>query len=114
MKKSNILRVLPLAAILILSFIALSGCGKAPDPVPDPKIVVPDHAPTTEIVILHTNDAHGRITGNDTDIIGIDRIAAIRKSIPGSILLDAGDALHGLPIATLSRGADIVRLMNAA
>ena len=69
---------------------------------------------TAEIVLLHTNDTHGRVAGDDTEVIGIDRIAAIHGSMPNSILLDAGDALHGLPIATLLRGADIVALMGAA
>ena len=70
--------------------------------------------PTAEIVIFHTNDTHGRVAGNDSDIIGIDRIAAIRQATPNSILVDAGDTLHGLPIATLSKGADIATLMKAA
>ncbi|MCL2108732.1 MAG: 5'-nucleotidase C-terminal domain-containing protein [Oscillospiraceae bacterium] len=68
----------------------------------------------TEIIILHTNDMHGRVLGDDEGVIGIDRIAALHKNTPDSILLDAGDALHGLPIATLSRGADVAALMAAA
>jgi len=71
-------------------------------------------APTAEIVILHTNDTHGRVVGDDEYIIGIDRIAAIHKSMPNSILVDAGDALHGLPIATINGGMDIAGLMNVA
>ena len=71
-------------------------------------------AATAEIVIFHTNDMHGRVVGNGESIIGIDRIAAIHKSVPNSILVDAGDAVHGLPIATLGRGGDIVSLMNEA
>ena len=67
-----------------------------------------------EVVIFHTNDTHGRVVNDGRSVIGIDRIAAIRKSVPGSILVDAGDALHGLPIATLNKGADIVTLMNEA
>jgi 5'-nucleotidase len=72
------------------------------------------HAPSGSVVILHTNDTHGRVAGNVTDIIGIDRIAAIHKNTPGSLLIDAGDAFHGLPIATLSKGGDIAALMTAA
>ena len=71
-------------------------------------------AQAAEIFIFHTNDMHGRVADNGRDIIGLDRIAAIRKSVPGSIMLDAGDALHGLPAATASKGADIVALMNEA
>jgi 2',3'-cyclic-nucleotide 2'-phosphodiesterase (5'-nucleotidase family) len=71
-------------------------------------------AVTTEIVIFHTNDTHGRVVNDGKSVIGIDRVAAIRKSVPNSILVDAGDAFHGLPIATLSKGADITALMNEA
>ena len=88
--------------LLILVFSLSSGCGNS------------GNESKTEIVILHTNDSHGRVDGDGENIIGIDRIAAIHKSMSGSILVDAGDALHGLPIATLNRGADIVTLMNEA
>ena len=72
------------------------------------------NAPTAEIVILHNNDTHGRVMGNDRDIIGIDRIAAIHKNIPNSLLVDAGDAFHGLPAATLGKGAEIAELITEA
>ncbi|MCL2820991.1 MAG: extracellular solute-binding protein [Oscillospiraceae bacterium] len=68
----------------------------------------------TEITIFHTNDTHGRIVGDGEYIIGIDTIAAIHKNTPDSILVDAGDAFHGLPIATVNGGADIAELMKAA
>ena|GEM_PF-1250659 len=71
-------------------------------------------APTAEIVIFHTNDTHGRVMGNEWDVIGIDRIAAIYKNTPSSILVDAGDAFHGLPTATLGKGADIAEIMTFA
>ncbi|MCL2088394.1 MAG: bifunctional metallophosphatase/5'-nucleotidase [Oscillospiraceae bacterium] len=58
---------------------------------------------------------HGRIVNDEEQgIIGIDRVAALHKSTPNSILIDAGDTLHGLPIATLNRGADVAELMRAA
>jgi len=98
MKKSK--AVLLFAVILALVFTVLPGCS-------NPR-------PTAEIFILHTNDTHGRIIGDGEYIIGIDRVAAIYQNTPNSILLDAGDTLHGLPIATLSRGADVAALMKAA
>lgn len=67
----------------------------------------------SEITILHTNDSHGRVKA-DSSIIGIDTISAIKKSMPNSLLVDAGDTLHGLPFATLNKGADIVNLMKLA
>ena len=66
-----------------------------------------------EITILHTNDTHGRVKG-DSSVIGIDTISAIKKSIQNSLLVDAGDTLHGLPFATMNKGEDIVSLMKLA
>jgi len=97
----DIRKIACIAVVLALVAAVFSGC------------TVPGQAPTVEIILLHTNDTHGRVAGND-QTIGIDRIAAIHKATPNSLLLDAGDALHGLPAATLSRGADIVALMGEA
>ena len=88
--------------ITILMITVITGCGLF------------NTAPTAEIVIFHTNDTHGRVIGDEENVIGIDRIAAIHNGSANSILVDAGDALHGLPIATVNGGADIVDLMNFA
>jgi len=101
----NIRKIICIAAVLALLAAAFTGCKLDPKPAP---------GVSAEIVLLHTNDTHGRVAGNDTDIIGIDRIAAIHAGLPNSLLLDAGDALHGLPLATLLRGEDIVALMGVA
>ncbi|MCF0148645.1 MAG: 5'-nucleotidase C-terminal domain-containing protein, partial [Clostridium sp.] len=66
-----------------------------------------------EITLFHTNDTHGRVKV-DKDTIGIDVISQIKKNTPNSLLLDAGDTLHGLPFATLKKGADIINLMKLA
>jgi 5'-nucleotidase len=91
------------SAAMALAMLAFAACGGGSK-----------HAPTADIVILHTNDTHGRVVGNNTDIIGIDRLSAIHNNTPSSILIDAGDSFHGLPVATLSKGEDIVSLMSAA
>ena len=67
-----------------------------------------------EIVIYHTNDTHGYLSGDGESIIGIDTVAGLKESTPGSILVDAGDATQGLPLASLTKGADVIELMNLA
>ena len=79
--------------------------------VRDSKEVVLEKVAEATITILHTNDSHGRVKP-DNSVIGIDTISAIKNSIPNSLLVDAGDTLHGLPFATLNKGADIVNLMK--
>ena len=69
---------------------------------------------TGHIVILHTGDTHGRADTN----LGFSRAAYAKDVLAGAgatvLLLDAGDALHGQPIADWSEGEAIVRLMNEA
>ena len=69
---------------------------------------------TAEIVIYHTNDTHGYLSGDGSSVIGIDQVAGLKESTPGSILVDAGDATQGLPLASLTKGADVMELMNLA
>ena len=64
---------------------------------------------TAEIVVLHTNDTHGRIEPKDDSgkSIGFPEIAAAVKNVralnPDTLLLDAGDTLHGTPDINISR-----------
>lgn len=70
-----------------------------------------------KLVILHTNDIHGRGMATD-DQLGYARIAAMRQNIPDLggqvLLLDAGDFSQGTPLVNLSQGAAAVEFMNAA
>jgi len=68
------------------------------------------------IAIVHVNDVHSRVEGSDSTI-GYAKLATIVKeqkaANPNTLLLDAGDTLHGQTIANLEQGASIVRMMNA-
>lgn len=65
-----------------------------------------------DIIILHTNDVHCGIE----DGIGYSGVALYKKQMeaqtPYVFLLDAGDAIQGAPIGTLSDGGYIVDIMN--
>ncbi len=65
------------------------------------------------IVILHTNDSHGRVNDN----LGFGRVAVAKARLEEAgavvLLLDAGDTLHGLPFATVSEGESVIEIMNA-
>lgn len=69
-------------------------------------------APDQEIIILYTNDVHCGVTDN----IGYAGLALYEKQMkeetPYVALVDAGDAIQGAPIGTLSEGGDIVSIMN--
>lgn len=68
------------------------------------------------IVILHTNDVHCAVDG----AIGYAGVSAYKKELQKQygeqnvLLVDAGDAVQGGVIGTLSNGAYPLELMNAA
>lgn len=74
-------------------------------------------AATTKITILHTNDTHGRVLAEDGGF-GFARIAALYNQLkadnPNTLLIDAGDTLHGKPIINLSKGEYAVKILSAA
>jgi 5'-nucleotidase / UDP-sugar diphosphatase len=104
-------RFFSLALALSLALIlGVSAAGAAP-------LALPDLAGDVQITVLHTNDMHARAVESKTEI-GYSRIATLVSNFqtanPNTLVLDAGDALHGLPFANLEQGASIVKLMGAA
>lgn len=65
------------------------------------------------ITIVHTNDTHSRVEAG----IGFAKIAAKVKELkaanPNTLVVDAGDTLHGQTFATISKGESIIKVMNA-
>ena len=63
-------------------------------------------------VILHTNDVH---VGYQ-DRIGYDGLALYKKELEAQydhvFLIDAGDAIQGAALGAISKGAEIIRMMN--
>jgi len=63
-------------------------------------------------VILHTNDVHVAFEDN----IGYDGLALYKKELEAAydhvLLIDAGDAIQGAPIGAISKGAEVIRMMN--
>lgn len=75
---------------------------------------MPAFAIDQDIVIIHTNDTHCGIEDN----LGFEGVSAYEKQVKASTpyvtLVDAGDAIQGAPVGTLTEGYAIVRLMNQA
>lgn len=106
-----------LAFVMILTF--LFPLGVSADEKTEPKV--------QELIILHTNDTHGRVVGDQTPgddglplrsgAIGFARyktmIETLREANENRVLvLDAGDTIHGTNFATLSKGQSVIRVMN--
>ncbi len=77
-------------------------------------MVAPVFAIDKDIVIIHTNDTHCGIEDN----MGFEGVSAYEKQAktqtPYVTLVDAGDAIQGAPVGTLTEGESIIRLMNQA
>lgn len=69
-----------------------------------------DEEPTA-VTIFTTNDIHGAVSGG---AISLDTAAAIKASTPNALLVDAGDATQGASFATVTKGEDVISVMNAA
>lgn len=69
-----------------------------------------------KISIVHVNDMHSRVE-ESAEHIGYAKLSTmireIKQSNPNTLVLDAGDTLHGQTIANLVRGESIVNVMNA-
>ncbi len=76
-----------------------------------------EDAETTKITVIHTNDTHARLLEADGGL-GFAKIAALIKeakaSNPNTLVLDAGDTLHGLPIVNISKGENALKVLEAA
>lgn len=70
-----------------------------------------------KITIIHTNDTHSRLEGSDS-VIGFAKIATLIKEAkeanPNTLVLDAGDTLHGMPIVNISKGENAIKVLEAA
>jgi 5'-nucleotidase/UDP-sugar diphosphatase len=76
-------------------------------------------APRGRLVILHTNDVHGRAVADPAGMVrGYAAIARYKKDLEAAgdsvLLLDAGDACQGTPLVNLSMGKTAIEFMNAA
>ena len=98
---------------LFLAAAMVAACGLAAcGPTAPPEQFTPRESAT--VTIFTTNDMHGNLTGDGQSTIGVVQAAAIKASTPNALLVDAGDATQGASFASVSHGADVVRMMNEA
>ncbi len=113
--------VLILAAVLLLSFTvnvpafsaegSVSGISSVSESEMRSKYSAGDHEEVAA-VILHTNDVHAGYQ----DYIGYDGLALYKKELELQydhvFLVDAGDAVQGAVIGTISKGTALITMMN--
>lgn len=78
-------------------------------------MLAPAAAEQRQLIILHTNDFHGRIK-QEHEFAGAARITAlvnqVRKNNEAVLFLNAGDSISGTPVSTLFEGVPIFEVMN--
>ncbi|QUI23903.1 5'-nucleotidase C-terminal domain-containing protein [Vallitalea pronyensis] len=71
----------------------------------------------TPLTILHTNDMHGFFIEGKYDGMGAAKLATfvrqMREANPNTLYIDAGDALQGHNLVTLSKGEEGIKVLNA-
>lgn len=78
-----------------------------------PPAVFADEEETVSIRIVHTNDSHGRYAAGET-CVGYAKLQTIAEGDGhrADLILDAGDAFHGLSFATVEQGAGVAELFK--
>lgn len=72
-----------------------------------------------EVIIFHTNDIHARVNANDDGgkAIALADLSAYVKAMKvknkNTFWFDAGDTFHGMPSINISKGINMVNLLNA-
>jgi len=102
--KKRVLSLVLISLLILSSFSFAFGIGTAQDEA-------------KKITIIHTNDTHSRLLDTDGGL-GFAKISTIIKQTkaenPNTLVLDAGDALHGMPIVNISEGKNAIKTLESA
>ncbi len=81
------------------------------------EVAAENKAAAKSIQILHTNDMHGFFIEGKYDGMGAAKVKTVfeqkKAENPNTLVLDAGDAMQGANLVTLSKGAKAAEVMNA-
>ena len=107
MKTRKLLAVLTIIAVVIAMMPAMAFAEGT-----EPSVIAPAPTKSNDIVILATSDVHCAVDDN----IGYAGLAAYKKQMEEQYnyvaLVDAGDAIQGGPIGTLSKGTYLRDIMD--
>lgn len=99
-------------ALLTVTILLGTGCGSTPSIAPISSSASGLPVATKDIAIIYTNDVHCAVDEN----IGYAGLEAYKKELQAQgcevLLVDCGDAIQGAPIGALSKGENIVNIMN--
>ena len=107
MKTRKLLAVLTISAVVIALMPAMAFAEGT-----EPSVIAPAPTKSNDIVILATSDVHCAVDDN----IGYAGLAAYKKQMEEQYnyvaLVDAGDAIQGATIGSLSKGTYLRDILN--
>ena len=96
--------------LYLIAFLIISNTNSQRNLIEERK--VEEDEDENDIIILHTNDVHCGID----EIIGYDGVMLYKQELKAKnktvILVDAGDHVQGGSVGLLSKGRDIIDIMN--
>jgi len=99
------------------SLAALMAAGMFSFDFTSPRAEAADGDLSEKLIILHTNDMHGRIEEDpENDVMGMAYLKTIvddfRENYENVLVLDAGDTFHGTSVANTLEGGPVMETMN--
>lgn len=112
--KLRSLQALALSFILTATAFLFPAMAEGPG---DTSAALPIQDVAGKLVLIHTNDTHGRDMKDD-GILGTAAIARLKQDFAAAgadtLLLSAGDAVQGTTLVNYTKGADAINFMNLA
>lgn len=114
MKQRKLLSLL--LALAMVFAMAVPAAATEENAQPVEPYAIPDVA--GKLVVLHTNDTHGRDVAVEGETVGTAGVAALKADFEAAgatvLLLSAGDFSQGTTLVSMDKGASAVAFMNAA
>ena len=114
MKQRKLLSLL--LALAMVFAMAVPAAATEENTQPVEPYAIPDVA--GKLVVLHTNDTHGRDVAVEGETVGTAGVAALKADFEAAgatvLLLSAGDFSQGTTLVSMDKGASAVAFMNAA
>lgn len=107
----------PILIYILFMISILSACGINKNKEKSAASVKQLTSASNDIIILYTNDIHCAVLEDkENGVLGYSKVAGYKKELENQgntvVLVDVGDAIQGGTIGTLSKGSDIVDIMN--
>lgn len=118
MKRKRTRNLVSLVMTVILSMVVVFPVQATPKEETKTQIAAVTEDLSGQLVILHTNDTHGRDMEAEGESIGTAGVSKLKKAYEAAgadvLLFSAGDAIQGKPLVNVSHGVTAIEFMSLA